>query len=118
MFGRYFEVSRPTDSGTCSDNDCPCGYPGTTIPRGTGYLYISPEVVEFRRNAKSEAKATKKLMRLPDIMVLLDPNAVASPILMCETAADRRGLDKDQAAADAQHWWRTGKVPLRPTRHA
>lgn len=118
MGQQYFEVSRPADAGTCSDNDCPCGYPGAVIPRGSGYLYISADVVEFRRDAITERAAMEKLMRLPGSVALLDPNAIASPILMCEAAAERRGIDKQQAASDAKHWWNTGEAPLRPTRLA
>jgi len=34
----YFEVLMPDGDATCSDNDCPCGDPGASIPHGTGYL--------------------------------------------------------------------------------
>ena len=37
------------------------------------------------------------------------------PILVCEQGARLRKLDLKVAGADAAHWWRTGKVPLRPT---
>ena len=38
-----------------------------------------------------------------------------SPILVCISGAKRRKLDLTVAAADARRWWKTGKVPLRPT---
>ena len=46
-FYQYRREAIPEDTGYCSDRECPC--PGTPIPRGTGYLYISEEAVEFMR---------------------------------------------------------------------
>jgi len=109
-----FEVSRPVDDGSCSDNTCGCGFPGATIPVGTGYLFVSPEVVDFRRDARSEADAMRKIEALPGLVP--DPKAIATPILMCDQAASARGFDKEHAAGVAREWWRTGRVPLEPTR--
>jgi hypothetical protein len=114
----YFQVSeaRPGADAICSDNDCPCGWPGATIPRGTGYLYVSPTVAEFRSDARTEWEATQKINRLREAapLVFVDQN-VAAPTLMCEQGAVKRGLDLEVAAADARYWWQTGMVPLRPT---
>ena len=113
----YFEVERPTGDGFCSDDTCPCPPPGTRIPHGSGYLYVSPEVIDFRRDALTLAAARRKLERVQhevDAFVAFGPGTVA-PILMCEQAARRRGLDLEVAAADAKYWWETGLVPLRPT---
>ncbi len=116
----YFDApeANPGQDGVCSDNECPCGYPGATIPRGTGYLYISKELVEFRRDARSVEQARKKLERIrastPGMMVIFDPS-VSMPILMCEQGARKRGLDMEVAAADARYWWEHHKAPLRPT---
>lgn len=38
-----------------------------------------------------------------------------TPTLCCKQAARRRNLDLATAAADAEYWWETGFVPLRPT---
>ena len=45
----YFEVEWSMwGDGECSDPECPC--PGVTLPKGTGYLRISKELVTFRRD--------------------------------------------------------------------
>src|SRR3972149_4931690 len=51
----FFEVPRPPGDGLCSDDQCPC--PENLIPRGTGYVFISQDVVNNRRNARSVAEA-------------------------------------------------------------
>jgi hypothetical protein len=99
----YFEVPvdvPPGSDGVCSDNDCPCGFPGARIPRGAGYLYVSQTVVGFRRDART---------------FLVLGQDVATPTLVCEQGARKRGLDLEVAAADARYWWKTGLVPLRAT---
>lgn len=116
----YMEVPEvnPGSDGLCSDNDCPCGFPGAKIPRGSGYMYVSKEVVDFRRDALTVREAERKIANLKQRMggdvVLFAPNSFA-PILMCEQGAKKRGLDLKVAAADAAHWWKTGLVPLRAT---
>ncbi len=116
----YIEVPEvnPGQDGLCSDNDCPCGFPGAKIPRGSGHIYVSKEVVDFRRDALSVRAAERKIAALKQNMgggmVMFAPNTFA-PILMCEQGARKRGLDLEVAAADARHWWKTGLVPLRAT---
>lgn len=116
----YFEVpeANPGKDGICSDNACPCGYPGATIPRGTGYMYISKAVVDFRKDARTVQEATRKIALMKSQMtgstILFDQNVVTST-LMCEQGARKRGLDLEVAAADARYWWKTGLVPLRET---
>jgi hypothetical protein len=113
----YFEVpeAHPGQDGICSDNDCPCGYPGAKIPRGSGYMYISEAVVDFRRDARTVQEAERKIALMQQQMnVLFDQNVVTST-LMCEQGARKRGLDLDVAAADAKNWWETGLLPLRAT---
>lgn len=113
----YFEVERPYGDAYCSDDGCPCGYPGAVIPRGGGYVYISQDLVDFRRDARSLRDAQRKIERMQQqtgSILILGPG-VAVPILMCEQGARRRGLNLQTAAADAKHWWKTGLVPLRPT---
>ncbi len=126
----YFEVDRLDGDGLCSDDNCPCPKPGTKIPYGTGYLYISQKVIDFRRDVPSKEAARKKFIGqykgleqrqtgtgldiLGSITIITPPGKYA-PILMCERAARLRGLDLDIAAMDAKVWWETGKVPYRVT---
>jgi hypothetical protein len=113
----YMQVPRPEGDGYCSDDGCPCGYPGTRIPRGTGYVYVSEEAVEFRRDAPTVEEAQRKIARLQQQLgahAMFGSGTVA-PILMCEQGARKRKLDLEIAAADARYWWETGLVPLRPT---
>jgi hypothetical protein len=113
----YFELpeARPGQDGLCSDNDCPCGYPGAIIPRGSGYMYISKDVVEFRRDARSVREAERKKARWQQQSGVLPFQNLFTSTLMCEQGARKRGLDLDVAAADAKYWWETGLVPLRAT---
>jgi hypothetical protein len=114
----YMEVSgNERSSALCSDDACPCGYPGATIGRGEGYIYVSKAVVDFRRDCLTEAQAQAKIQRMSRQTgsVILAGAGVFAPILMCEQGARKRGIDLEVAAADARHWWKTGKVPLRAT---
>jgi len=113
--GPYFECSFPKGNALCSDDSCPCS--SNIIPPGSGYLYISEEVVEFRKDALTETAAMAKIQDLQRKLggVIVNPVVLASPILMCILAADRRNIDLTVAGNDAKHWWKTGKVPLRPT---
>ena len=120
---QYFEVPRPSGDGLCSDKACPC--PETAIPRGSGYLYISQELVDFRKDCLTYAQLQKKLDNMAKSDPLNNPNSggfvrflpagTTSPIMMCEQGAKLRGLDLKTAGADARHWWKTGLVPLRVT---
>jgi hypothetical protein len=114
----YFECEIPSGVGYCSDDSCPCGYPGAVIPPGGGYIYISQQLIDFRKDARSLQEARRKIERMKQQtgsnLLLIGPG-VAAPILMCEQGARRRGLDLEVAAVDAKHWWKTGRVPLRPT---
>jgi hypothetical protein len=115
----FFENRSPSGSGLCSDDQCPCPPPGTVIPRGTGYMYIAQEVVDFRRDARTDAKAKAKMARMgrPGAIVLGGKN-VGFPVLVCEQGAKLRKLDLGVAAADARVWWDMGLVPLRATPRA
>ncbi len=113
----YFEVpeAHPGQDGVCSDNDCPCGYPGARIPRGAGYMYIAKSVVDFRKDARTVREAEQKIAQMQRQMaVVFDQNVVTSTP-MCEQGARKRGLDLLVAGEDARHWWKTGLVPLRAT---
>lgn len=101
----------------CSDNECPCGSPGAAIPHDAGYMYISEDVVKWRRDARSTQESERKAQRLQKkarMPVVFGQDMIA-PTLMCEQGARRRGLDLEVAAADARYWWATGRAPLRVT---
>jgi len=115
----FFECDVPTGDGRCSDKACPC--PEVRIPRGGGYLYIEPELVEFRREYPRLADANRAMKERIDrdfaskgVSSYITRFRVV-PLLMCEQGARLRKLDLDVASADAKHWWATGLAPLRPT---
>ncbi len=90
----YFSFDRPTGTATCSDADCSC--PRDPIGAGSGFLFVSNQVVRHRRQESKNGNS-------------------AVPILLCRDAARRRDLDLEVAAQDAAHWWETGSVALRAT---
>ncbi len=108
----YIECQITQGVGYCTDNDCPCTL--TEIPQGTGFLFISPEVVTFRKDALSQvdlqAKLKPMIERGEDVSVTR-----YEPILICEEGAKRRHLDLTIAADDAVLWWKEHKAPLRET---
>ncbi len=113
----YFQLLVPKGNGLCSDNECPCGDPGAVIPRGTGFMFISQGVVDFRQDARTIRDVEEKIKRIEKqlkIRAVFSQNTITS-IVMCEQGAKKRGLSLDVAAADAKHWWKTGLVPLRAT---
>jgi hypothetical protein len=118
----FFEVVHPSGDGLCSDNACPC--PQVPIPRGTGYLYISQSLVDFRQDARTADEAFIKLQRLAEQeakslgthgYIRIAAPGTSNPILMCEQGARLRGIDLEVAATDAKYWWETGLAPLRAT---
>ncbi len=117
----YFEVPLPDGDGVCSDEECICG--GVVIARGSGYLYVDRETVDFRGNAPSVEQARAKEERVRSQMGDLDEVAAVmhgrtTALLVCEQSARRKGIDLEVAAADARHWWETGQAPLRATPEA
>lgn len=115
-----FEVRLPSGDGRCSDNDCPCPPPGTPLPHGSGFLYIDPTAVDFRKDARTEEALKRKWARIQEdfrrrrVTILPDP-AVYKAILMCEQGAKKRHLDLKVAAEDARLAWTEGRAPLRAT---
>ncbi|MFC1900857.1 HEAT repeat domain-containing protein [Chloroflexota bacterium] len=113
----YFECDVPSGDGVCSDNNCPC--PEVKIPRGTGYLYITQELVDFRRKYPSISSAREAMQQLQESMrasgELFFGSYRLGPIVVCEQGARLRNLDLKIAGADAKYWWETSKVPLRVT---
>lgn len=117
----YYECDVPPGDGLCSDNQCPC--PDVEIPRGTGYLYISQENVELRRQYPDLQECREAMQqKVAELRATVGPNVTgmfrSGPILVCEQGARLRGLNLEVASADARHWWKTGFVPLRVTPQA
>lgn len=110
----YFEVPVEVSVFRCSDRQCSC--PGTEnlIPGETGYMYISPEVVEMRKDALSMDELKMKVKRMTDAIVLFDQGTIY-PLVLCRSGAEQRMLDLGVAASDAKNWAATGRVPLRVT---
>lgn len=113
----YMQVSGNNNRpGRCSDDACPCGYPGAEIEYGKGYMYIPDEVVKFRTSCPTETEAQCKIQSMfGGRLVFAGQKGVFSPILMCKLGALNRGINLEVAAKDAEHWWETGEVPLRAT---
>ncbi len=57
----YSECDVPSGDGVCSDNNCPC--PEVEIPRGTGYLYISQELVDSQPKYPNRRSAREVMQR-------------------------------------------------------
>ncbi len=121
LFGKkegllYFEAHRsPLFDSVCSDPECPCQE--TEINNGSGYLYISKEVVDFRRNTLTVKELERKLESMAQsggFLVAAAPT-LAFPSLICEKSAKRKKLDLKIATADAKYWWEKELVPLRET---
>lgn len=117
----YFEVPLPDGDGMCCDEGCVCG--SVVIARGTGYLFIEQDTVDFRSNAPTVEQARAKERRVRSQMGDMDEAAAVmhgrtTALLICEQSARRRGIDLEAAAADAGHWWETGQAPLRATPEA
>ncbi|HPB67632.1 MAG TPA: hypothetical protein PKU74_01835, partial [Candidatus Omnitrophota bacterium] len=74
----------------CSDNECPC--PNTKMPPAKGYLWIKPEVAETRRKCPS-LSALQGFMMTSGINSIDAVRKNCVPIVVCEQAARRRGLD-------------------------
>lgn len=113
----YMEVPGNDKDGLCSDDSCPCGSPGARIPRGEGFIYVSKDVAEFRKDCPTVAQTELKIQRMQQQLggMIFAGSGVFRPILMCELGAKKRGIDMEIAAADARHWWNTGQVPIRRT---
>lgn len=121
---QYMEVPTPDGDGRCSDNRCPCSSPNDHIPRGKGYIYVSEQVADFRRDCPTVAQARDKVEAARSGFdsefggrgfTVFTSNTSFVPVLMCGVGARLRSLNLDIAADDAAHWWKTGLVPIRPT---
>jgi len=119
----HFEEPCPEDEGTCSDNGCPCGAFGATIPRGSGYLIVTREVVEWRADARTQADLRRKIKRVEEQMQngrMFQSETRFAPraILCCDQSPLLNIYDRQTAAKDAAYWWKHGLIPLRPTPRA
>ena len=112
-----FEVPVRHEAGNCSEPKCPCG--NAMIPKGTGYLFISQKVVDFRKDCPTSRKLLFKLNKtqadLGCFEIFVPDYHVLYPRLLCKDAAIRHRLDLAVAAQDAENWWHSGQVPLRST---
>lgn len=105
------------DQGLCSFDQCPCGYPGTEIPRNEGFIFLSKSVADFRKDCLTDAELLRKkaMIEAQTGSFIFWESGSLGPILICEQGAKKLGIDLEVAAADAKYWWQTGKVPCRPT---
>ncbi len=114
----YFEVPITQATFLCSDNECPCTDNKELIPGKTGYVYISNDVVEMRKDSLTLAELEAKKKRILESSgagsAYFDQGTIY-PILLCEQGARLRKLNLKIAADDAEHGVKTGKFPLRPT---
>jgi len=111
----YFQAPSPFSPATCSDDECPCD--DVVIHNGEGYVYISPEMVEFRKDCLTNEEFTNKLTMKFGTSLLFGPGVKNTiyPVIMCEQAARKRNLDLAIARKDAKHWWSHNQLPLRVT---
>ncbi len=87
------------------------------MPGTSGYLFISEDVVEMRKDCITWKECLAKVKRLREklnAMVMIDAGVVA-PVFMCIEGARLKNLDLQVAASDAANWAKTGLCPLRPT---
>jgi len=116
---KLFETGEKNPSRIlCSDNKCPCTDQKPLIIGKTAYLYISQEVVDFRKTCLTLLEREMQLEQFGKKMgigALLIDGGVANPFYLCEIGATQRGLDLSVALADAKKVAETGFAPLRPT---
>jgi len=99
----------------CSDNECPCTDQKPLVLGKDAYLFISPEVVNFRKDCLSVFELEAKLSKMKSPAEKLAAVSYGMPKYVCEKGARRRGLDLAVALADGQAAAQTGWVPLRST---
>jgi hypothetical protein len=112
---KYLQEMKRTYFTECSDDQCPCD--GTKIDVGEGYLIVTRECCDFRKDCLTDEARDAKLQRLAESSGrhLIVGGGFAGPILACVVGARKRGINLSVAAKDAKLWWETGRVPLRPT---
>ena len=108
----------------CSDDACPCTDEKKLVIGRTAYLYISEDVVNFRKNCRSLLERDMMMEKiykngLPigdgDKWTVIIGHGIGNPFYLCETGAKLRGLVLSVALADAKVVAETGFAPLRLT---
>ncbi len=102
----------------CSDDGGPCAGGEKLVVGKTAYLYISQQVVDFRKDCLSIMERDIKLQNIGRAVganVLSVDGGVVNPFYLCEVCARARGLDLSVALADAKMVADTGFAPLRAT---
>lgn len=119
----FFELRLPDGDAACSDNYCPCGFPGARIPRGAGYVVLSEEVIDWRKKFPTQAEwdiALASIQSQTDVLVkemmteVLPPSGL-QPILCCDQSPLLDIVDRHVSGADAQMMWKSARLPLRAT---
>ena len=111
---KCFEVPVQVTSFRCSDRECLCAGTDELIPGKTGYLLITEEIIQLRKDALTWEELTKKYEKLqvtPETRI----NFFVNPIFMCKEAALNHGIDLEISALDAKKWAEYGLCPLRAT---
>jgi len=114
-FWQERRARRDDERVKCVDKLCECA--STSLGLKDCYLYISPDAAEFRADAITfeQAKAKVASLKAAGKLTATPKQSKWTGVIYCEAAAKRRGLDLNVARADAEHWWRTGQMPLRAT---
>lgn len=119
IVGNLFETGEKNPQRIlCSDNSCPCTDQKQLIIGKTAYLYISQQVVDFRKTCLTLLEREMQLQEYKKkrgLTALIIDGGVANPFYLCEIGARQRGLDLAVALADAKQVAETGFAPLRPT---
>jgi hypothetical protein len=113
--GTFETAGKNIQSILCSDDDCPCTDRRQLVLGKDAYLYISPEVVNFRRNCLTLLELEMAVSRMTSPAEKMGALVYSMPKYLCDVGAKRRGLDLAVALADGQAAAKTGFVPLRTT---
>jgi len=114
---KYFEVPVQVTSFRCSDRECLCAGTDELIPGKTGYLLITEEIIQLRKDALKWEELTTKLRKVQantDSIISFHSFHV-NPIFMCKESALNHGINLEIAASDAKRWADSGLCPLRAT---
>ena len=101
----------------CSDDLCPCTDKAQLVIGKTAYLFISDNVVSYRKDFLTLLDLQVKLWNDAEILksALVVTQGVINPIVICKRGAIERHLDLETASQDAKKWYETGLAPLRAT---
>jgi len=114
----YFETKPPFMGKVyCSDERCDCNE--IELFQNDSYIFISNELVEFRRDCLTNIKFDEKIDQIKkdnEIDNFTFIGGIApKPIIMCKSAAQRNKLHLGRANSDAKLWWLENKLPLEST---